>query len=210
MKIYLLRHGMTAYNAQKRYLGRSDVPLSPAGERTLCPGSLAPQQVYVSPMRRAVRTAEILFPEARQIEVPDLREMDFGIFEGKNYEEMAALPAYREWVEGGCQGKIPEGESKEAFCRRTNDAFCLLANRAAAAGEDVLVIVAHGGTQMAIMEQYADPKRDYFSWCGPYGGGFLLDASQWEAEQTLVLIETVQFTAPTELLSCQPQYHESN
>ena len=38
MLIYLLRHGQTAYNAQKRYQGQRDIPLSPAGAAQLCHG----------------------------------------------------------------------------------------------------------------------------------------------------------------------------
>lgn len=194
MRIYLLRHGETAYNAQRRYLGRSDAPLSPAGRAALVRADLAPSTVYVSPMVRAVETAEILFPEARLVPVPDLREMDFGIFEGKSYQEMAHWPAYREWVDGGCLGEVPGGEGKTAFCRRVCRAFAALADRAADAGEDPLVIVAHGGTQMAVMERYALPRRDYFAWTGPCGGGFVLDAGRWRREGVLELAGTVAYT----------------
>ena len=38
-----------------------------------------------------------------------------------------------------------------------------------------LVIVAHGGIQMAILERYARPHRSYFCWHAPCGGGFVLD-----------------------------------
>ena len=194
MKIYLLRHGKTQYNTEKRYLGRTDVSLSPEGSGELTQAGFSPETVYISPLRRTAETAEILFPEARLVPVPDLREMDFGIFEGRTYLEMAGLPEYREWVDGGCLGKIPGGESKADFCERVRGAFAALADRAAKDGEKYLVIVAHGGTQMAVMERYALPRRDYFDWLGPYGGGYVLDAARWEEERVLKLIETVQYT----------------
>ena len=194
MKIYLLRHGETQYNAEKRYLGRTDVPLSPKGRRELAQAGFSPETVYVSPLRRTAETAEILFPEARLIPVPDLREMDFGMFEGRTYLEMDGLPEYREWVDGGCLGQIPGGEGKADFCERVCRAFAALVDREAENGEQYLVTVAHGGTQMAVMERYALPRRGYFDWLGPYGGGYVLDAAHWRKEHVLKLMETVQYT----------------
>ena len=193
MKIYLLRHGETRYNAEKRYLGQTDLPLSPKGRGELIRADFSPETVYVSLLRRTAETAEILFPEARLVPVPDLREMDFGIFEGRTYLEMAGLPAYREWVDGGCLGQIPDGERKVDFCERVCGAFAALADRAADGGENRLVIVAHGGTQMAVMERYALPRGNYFDWLGPCGGGYVLDASLWRRERILKLLETVQY-----------------
>ena len=71
----------------------------------------------------------------RQIPVPDLREMDFGIFEGLNYMDLADSAAYREWVEGNCLGPVPQGESKELFCQRVCAAFASLVDRSLRGGE---------------------------------------------------------------------------
>ncbi len=194
MKIYLLRHGKTEYNAQKKYLGLTDLPLSKRGRGELIPADFSPETVYVSPLRRTVETAAALFPNAQQIVIPDFREMDFGIFEGKSYLDMEHLPAYREWVDGGCLGQIPEGESMAAFSARTCAAFEALVNKTLEAGGELLAITAHGGTQMAVMERFALPRQDYFSWRGPLGGGFLLDAARWRAERVLTLWDTVRYT----------------
>ena len=194
MRICLLRHGETEANAQRRYLGRSDLPLSEKGRAELFPTGLAVREVFVSPMRRAVQTAEILFPGARLIPVPELREMDFGAFEGHTWQELSEVPAYQAWVDGNCLGNIPGGEGKEPFCQRTNRAFAALVDRALESGTQLLAVVAHGGTQMAVLERYARPARDYFSWQGPHGGGYLLDASRWEPEGVLEVLETVRYT----------------
>ena len=85
MKVYLLRHGLTEYNAQQRYQGTHDLPLSPEGEAALVSPGFDPEVVYVSPMLRARRTAEIWFPQARQVVIDDLREMNFGVIEGITY-----------------------------------------------------------------------------------------------------------------------------
>lgn len=65
MKIYLLRHGETAYNVDHRYQGVTDIPLSPAGLAALKQADFLPKTVYVTPLKRTKQTAEILFPTAR-------------------------------------------------------------------------------------------------------------------------------------------------
>lgn len=194
MRVWLLRHGETDYNAQQKYLGRTDLPLSERGRRALAPAEFAPEAVYVSPLRRTAETAEILFPGARQIVVPDFREMDFGVFEGRSWRDMEDFAPYRAWVDGGCVDAPPGGESRARFCARVCAAFQELLDRESAAGAERLVIVAHGGTQMAALERFALPRRDYFSWNGPLGGGFVLDGSRWETEQILTVLETVRYT----------------
>ena len=197
MKIWLLRHGATACNDERRYQGRLDAPLSPQGLSALRRADFDPGVVYVSPMLRARQTASVLFPGAELAEVPDLREMDFGAFEGRSAQEMADDPAYRTWVEGGCIDQTPGGESRAVFSDRVCGAFAALVDAALEAGELQLVILAHGGTQMAALERYALPRRDYFQWLGPLGGGFILDASTWREAHVLRLIQTVQYTKET-------------
>lgn len=191
--IYLLRHGETAYNAEKRYQGVRDIPLSDAGRAKLQRADFSPRTVYVSPLCRARESASILFPTAAQTVVPGLREMCFGAFEGRNYEEMEHDPAYRAWVDGGCMGRCPGGESRVEFSERVCAAFERLADAAVRAGENMLVIAAHGGTQMAVLERYAVPRRDYYAWCAPNGGGYILCADRWQSEKTLELVRKVRY-----------------
>lgn len=191
--IYLLRHGETAYNAEKRYQGVRDIPLSDAGRAKLRRADFSPRTVYVSPLCRARESASILFPTAAQTVVPGLREMCFGAFEGRNYEEMEHDPAYRAWVDGRCMGRCPGGESRAEFSERVCAAFERLADAAVRAGEDTLVVAAHGGTQMAVLERYAVPRRDYYAWCAPNGGGYILCADRWQSEKTLELVREVRY-----------------
>lgn len=193
MTVYLLRHGETAYNAEKRYQGTLDLPLSDKGRAALRRAELAPARVYVSPLLRARETAKILFPSALQLPVQDLREMEFGIFEGRSYAEMEHDRDYRAWVGSNCEGQIPGGEKKTDFCARTCAAFAQLMQQTLNEGEELLVIVAHGGTQMAVMERFALPHKDYWAWQSPVGGGFVLDASLWRREKRLQVCKTVTY-----------------
>ena len=80
------------------------------------------------------------------------------------------------------------------FSARTCAAFEALVDQTYEAGVELLAIVAHGGTQMAVMERFVLPHKDYFSWRGPLGGGFVLDAARWRKERVLTLLDTVQYT----------------
>lgn len=191
MKLYLIRHGETVYNREKRYQGQRDIPLSEEGRAALCRASVQPPVVYTSPLSRAMETAQILFPNAELIPIEGLREMCFGIFEGRNYQEMEKDPEYLEWVGSDCSGQIPQGENKHDFCARTLQALEELVSRALAENREMLVIVAHGGTQMAVMEALAFPRKPYHEWCGKNGCGWVLDVSpeNWERKELPILEE---------------------
>ena len=111
LSIVLLRHGKTAGNQLGRYNGRTDEPLCEEGIREAEAAERHPeiQLVYSSPMLRARQTAKICFPNAEIIPIPNLREMDFGDFEGRTAQEMELDPVYRTWVDGGCVDRCPNG-----------------------------------------------------------------------------------------------------
>ena len=194
MTICLLRHGRTAYNEQHRYQGRSDVPLSMKGRGELRAADFSAALVHTSPLLRARQTARILFPTARQIPVAAFAEMDFGDFEGRSADERAEDAAYRAWVEAGCTGRCPNGESPEEFRTRTCRAFETLVESSAAQGRETLVIVAHGGTQRALMERYCKPSYGFFELQPPFGGGYMLeyDPGLWARERKLRLLKELR------------------
>lgn len=182
MKLLLIRHGLTRLGEEKRYQGALDTGLSEKGRAELKAAEPATARVYVSPMLRARETAAILFPAARQIVVPDLREMDFGAFEGRGWWEMEDDAAYRAWVDGECTGRCPGGEDRAAYTARVCAALETLLQR----GEDPLAIVAHGGTQMAALERWGEPRREYWQGQRPCGCGWELD---WDGQRLFVLRE---------------------
>jgi len=194
MLIYLLRHGLTDYNAQKRYQGQRDIPLSAEGLAQLRQADFSPKVVYITPLQRTAQTARVLFPQAMLVPVDGLKEMCFGSFEGKNYIEMEHDPDYCAWVAANCESKCPDGERKADFSNRVCAAFSALVDEALAKDEERLVIVAHGGTQMAALERFVLPHRDYYEWCGPNAGGFVLDARDWPSAHILHMVKKVQYT----------------
>ena len=114
MKIALLRHGRTAWNAAGRLQGRSDIPLAGAERERLAALALPPgwgdAAVLSSPLSRARETAEIL--AARPIGTDAaLVEMNLGAWEGRRGTDMLADPAsgYRHVEEWGWDGRPPGG-----------------------------------------------------------------------------------------------------
>mgnify|MGYP000779197349 FL=1 len=73
-----------------------------------------------------------------------------------------------------------------------------LIDKALAEGQERLVIVAHGGTQMAALERFGVPRRSFHDWCGPNAGGYVLDAADWAEKRQLRLVRTVQYTKDAE------------
>lgn len=194
MKILLLRHGATAGNQKKSYIGKTDEPLSPLGIwQAQAAGTMAGLPfVCVSPLLRARQTAGLMFPEAEQIVLEDLREMDFGIFEGRNAEEMKEDGAYRSWVESGCLAPCPGGESRQEFSRRVQRCFGEVVCSHLAQGTDCLVFVVHGGVIMAVLERFSRPAMDYYDGYADNCQGFLGTAVSAPGEEPSFFLTDLQ------------------
>ena len=188
-ELILIRHGKTAGNLLGRYIGsRTDEPLCDEGREGLA-GKQLPEveRLYVSPMKRCVETAELLWPEfdRKNIQkVTDLRECDFGDFENKNYKELSGNGDYQAWIDSNGTLSFPNGESMDAFKSRCLEAFAQIAEEVSGAEQEWIAsgktgifragIVVHGGTIMAILEQYGYPKRAYFDYQVKNGCGYRL------------------------------------
>lgn len=166
MIINIIRHGETKGNAEKRYVGRTDESLSPEGIKKLNESLKYPgvKKVYVSPLKRARETASLLFPYGEQIVIHELREMDFGDFENKGYEELCRDEEYIRWIESDCELPCPNGENKREFTARCIKGFEAILQREKDHDSRELNIVAHGGTIMAICSELVNPGKEYYKW----------------------------------------------
>jgi alpha-ribazole phosphatase len=188
LTIYLLRHGKTQGNLENRYNGRTDDPLCAEGIAEAEAGEHFPgvPLVYASPLQRAQQTARIFFPDAEIVTVQDLREMDFGDFEGRTAEEMADDAVYRAWVAGGCVDQCPNGEGIPDFARRASKAFAASIQDAMKRRETRIGVTVHGGVIMAVMAAFSGLDVPYNAWYVRNCGGYelTLDESTWVKKPT--------------------------
>ena len=111
----LLRHGRTAWNAERRFLGRTDVPLDDVGRAEAAAlGAVLSRrfdEVWCSPLARAASTAAAFHPQP--VVIDDLAELDVGELEGlQRPEAIARFPAFFEaWVRDTTSVVTPGGES---------------------------------------------------------------------------------------------------
>lgn len=119
--LLLIRHGSTAWNRERRLLGRTDLPLDEGGraEALALAQHLADQPlaaIYASPLRRATETAQALALGREGVSVvpaPGLVELDQGELDGKTSAEL--LPRYADffaqWREDPTHTRVPGGET---------------------------------------------------------------------------------------------------
>lgn len=108
-KIWLARHGQTEWSVAGRHTGRSDIPLTPEGERAAAKLGARLQketfaQVLTSPLRRARQTCELAGFAARAEALPDLMEWNYGAYEGLKSAEIRASRPDWHLFRDGCPG----------------------------------------------------------------------------------------------------------
>ncbi len=183
MKIVLIRHLCTPGNEKKQYIGRTDESLSEkAVEAFQRSRNSYPevQKVIASPMKRCIETARLIYPQADICTEPMLRECDFGLFEGRTYEELKEEPAYTAWLESGGTTAFPGGEAQEEFRARCVEGIRKWINVLTEEKAESAAFVVHGGTIMAALSRLAEEPHDFYHWQVENGGGY--EASVREEE----------------------------
>ena len=126
-RLLLVRHGDTEFNDSRRFMGYSDIELSPGGRqqierlRDYLAGD-AIEAVYASDLRRTMTTAEILVT-GRGLQVvpcPELRELNYGICEGMTFGEIGRdyPDVAKQCIDFTPELEFPEGETFTAFAGR--------------------------------------------------------------------------------------------
>ncbi len=179
LRLALLRHSITEGNLKKRYIGVTDEPLCPEGilflKEHYYPEA---EHIFVSPMRRCVETARLLYPRMPFHILEELAECDFGDFENKNYQELSDNPDYQKWVDSGGTLPFPNGESRESFRWRSLKGFQRVIYFCMNKGAKSAAIVTHGGNIMSIMEEYAYPRKEYYQWHVNNGCGYVIELEE--------------------------------
>ena len=139
-RLYLVRHGETAWSLTGQHTGRTDIPLTEQGEqdaRELAERlrGVSFSRVFTSPLQRARRTCELAaLNRIAEIE-PDLAEWDYGDYEGQNPAEIRKVRPEWNVFRDGC----PNGESPAQVSKRADQ---LIARLRTLKGD--LAIFSHG------------------------------------------------------------------
>ncbi len=179
MRLLLIRHGLTEANERHLYCGSTDLPLSPGGRLALeerrKKGDVMPidgLRVLTSGARRCEETLFALYGPVPHKREPGFREMDFGDFEMRSYEELRRDPSYIAWITGDNEkNTAPGGESGEIMRARVLEAL----ERVIAEGRPTL-IVTHGGVIAAVMDHlFPGEGRNRYQWQPAPGRGYDVD-----------------------------------
>ena len=154
MELILIRHLKTPGNEKRQYIGSTDEDLSEQevlNFKKKCKQASYPQvqQVIVSPMKRCIQTAELIYPKNQITQEVLLKECDFGIFEGKTYEELKDRAEYQAWLDSGGTIAFPEGEEQKEFRSRCVRGMLCQVDRLCEENVESAAFVVHGGTIMA-------------------------------------------------------------
>ena len=162
-KIFLIRHGQTEGNANKQYCGLLDMELNQNGclQAEQLAGRMEKDiihRIYASDRKRAIQSAWIIFKGRRINKISELREINFGIFEGKSDQEIRESNAdiYEKWLSDPYNTAVPGSERLMDFQRRVARALkkIVLAN-----SNKTAAVVCHGGTISIILSRINGSKN---------------------------------------------------
>lgn len=190
-KVIFVRHGETCWNHSKRYQGHSDISLNEKGlqQAEMVAKRLAGENIsaiYSSDLIRAVQTAEIIgqHHSLQPVVLRELREVNFGVWEGLTYEEIMAVwpDALSAIYSKPGSALIPEGESFYDVQKRTTIGLgkCIASHQ-----NETIVIVSHGGTMRVLL-------------CDALG---LAIENMWSLQQDSTAINIVEYFETTKLVS---------
>ncbi|MEG0895367.1 MAG: histidine phosphatase family protein, partial [Oscillospiraceae bacterium] len=122
-RIYLIRHGMTTANIEGKYVGVTDVPLCEEGIIQL--ENLKEEfdypnvgKVYSSPLQRCIQTAQTIYDDITPNIVEDLKEFNFGKYEGASAKDVADDKEFIAWLNSGFTTKMEGAEDGKEFLDR--------------------------------------------------------------------------------------------
>lgn len=174
MELYIVRHGETIWNKEKRLQGSTDIELGPEGIRLAKETGEALMDtridmIYSSPLKRAYTTAELI-RNGRDIPLitdDRIRELNFGVSEGKKYQDL-----YEDencffkyfFTEPHLYRPSENGETLEHLVGRATD-FMKTVIEPLELDHDRVMVVAHGAMNKAIMTYIKGHTLDHF-WSG--------------------------------------------
>lgn len=155
-ELWLARHGETDWSAAKRHTGLTDIPLNDTGQsaaRQLAAilGGHEFGQVLTSPLARARQTSELAGFGARAVVDDDLREWEYGEYEGRTTAEIRETRPGWSLFDDGCPG----GETLSDVAARADR---VIAKVRAARG--ATLVFGHGHSLRVLAARWIDQPPD--------------------------------------------------
>lgn len=178
--LYLIRHGRTEANEKKLYCGSTDLPLSEKGAESLkkIKYQVPKDCVYIiSGMERTKQTLQCLFGDVSFKTDARFREIDFGVFEMKSYEELKDNSDYQKWISGDNDKNVPpKGESGFQMQQRVIEGLLELKKES----KDI-VLITHGGVIAAMMTYlFPEEEKNRYSWQPRPGHGYVIANGKYQ------------------------------
>ncbi|WP_342431320.1 histidine phosphatase family protein [Neobacillus sp. FSL H8-0543] len=181
MDLFLVRHGITDWNQQKRYLGHTDRSIinSELDQLEKLQKELTAQRfdhAFTSDLRRCQETLAYLNIPAPISVDARLRELNFGDWEGKTYNELKDEKTYQDWLDNWEHGSIPNGESSDAFKNRLDSFLQDLFKQSMETtphGKKQFLLMTHGGVIRYLVSRFV-PSMSFWDLSVSHGQGIRL------------------------------------
>lgn len=196
-RIHLIRHGLTEGNIKGQYIGITDLSLTTnsiieINDLKNYGAYPSVEAVYTSPLKRCKETADIIYPEKQIIPVEELKEYNFGEFEGKTANEIEDREEYRLWTANKISAP-PGGEDNRDFairiCQGMNKVIIDMSQK----GIYEAAAIMHGGAIMSFLASCGFPQKNMLEWTTEFGKGYtiLVTPSLYAKSGIVEVIDTV-------------------
>ncbi|MBP3815459.1 MAG: histidine phosphatase family protein [Firmicutes bacterium] len=192
-KILFLRHGITEGNKNRWFYGGLNLHLLPEGIENLnqkkasgyYPEIPDNAQYFTTGLIRTEETLETLFGKKVHETIPELREMEFGEYEGRTFQDLENDPLFQNWTydETG-DVAFPGGETRNQFAQRIIQGKEILLGKHKLKelevrhnGKDAFtVMICHGGVIASLIhDMFPGERESMWDWITEPGGGYLVE-----------------------------------
>ena len=176
--LQLIRHGQTDAVKQQVYCGYTDMPLNQEGIKEI-EGFIADNMYdsaeihYSSGLKRAIETLQLIEGYVDWIEIPELKEYNFGDFEMRKHDELLSETSYNEWISDQTGDYIvPNGESVNLFNMRVEEGFQKLFRAINQTSNKSIMLTSHGGVIAQFIRRFHDPDMNIYEAMPSHGRGY--------------------------------------
>ncbi|MFC4322243.1 histidine phosphatase family protein [Litchfieldia salsa] len=186
LDLFLIRHGITDWNKEKRYLGHTDQGVIKSELELLSDlkfelKKIHFDQVYTSDLCRCKETLAYLNLTSLASVDSRLRELHFGDWEGKTYQDLKMDKEYKLWLNSWEDYQIPNGESFVTFKTRIDLFLEELFHDSTQKNKSNILVMTHGGVIRYFVSKVL-PETAFWDVTINHGNGVKLTMEQKKGE----------------------------